>query len=73
MCCPARSDNTYFANNKQADFAVYFSAAFCFAHVEDNSFKLKLYNNWSLQAVNDISEFVMWNWVNQSNLFTFKN
>ena len=34
--CPARADNVYFANNEQA---------FCFAHVEHNLIKLKLYIN----------------------------
>ena len=31
--CPTRSDNVYFANNEKASLAV-FTAAFCFAHVE---------------------------------------
>ena len=42
--CPTRSENIYFANNKQAWIAV-FTAAFCFTHVEHNLTKLKLYNN----------------------------
>ena len=37
-------------------FQSVFTAAFCFAHAEYNLNKLKLYNNWSVQAVNDISE-----------------
>ena len=40
----ARSENVYFANNKQASTAV-FTAVFCFAHTEHNLVKIKLYNN----------------------------
>ena len=40
-CCPARSDNVYFANNEEASLA--FTAAFCFAHAKHNLIKLKLY------------------------------
>ena len=58
--CPARSGNVYFANNEQASLAV-FTAAFCFAFAEHNLIKLKLYNNWSAQAVNNILECAMWN------------
>ena len=47
---PIRSDNVYFANNEQA------SLAFFIAHVEHNLIKLRLYNNWSAQAINIISE-----------------
>ena len=47
---PTRSDNVYFANNEQASIAV-FTSAFCFPHAEYNLIKLKLYNNWSAQAV----------------------
>ena len=54
---PTRSDNVYFANNEQASLA--FTAAFCFAHAEHNLIKLKLYNNSSAQAVNNISESAM--------------
>ena len=57
---PSRSKNVYFANNEQASTAV-FTAVFCFTHAERNLFKLKLYNNWSAQAVNSISEWAMWN------------
>ena len=39
-----RSDNVYFAKNKQAPMAV-FTVVFCFAHAEHNLIKLKLYNN----------------------------
>ena len=46
---PTRSDNHYFAKNEQALLA--FTVAFCFAHAEHNLIKLKLYNNWSAQAV----------------------
>ena len=58
--CPTRSDNAYFANNEQASLAVC-AAVFCFTHVEHNLIKLKLYNNWSAQAVSSISECAMWN------------
>ena len=34
---PARSENVYFANNKQASIAV-FTAVFYFAHAERTSF-----------------------------------
>ena len=48
---PTRSDNVYFANNEQASIAV-FTAVFCFTHAENHLIKLKLYNNWLVQAVN---------------------
>ena len=38
--CLNRSDDIYFANNKQTMLA--FTAAFCFAHAEHNLIKLKL-------------------------------
>ena len=41
---PTRSENVYFVNNKQAWIEV-FTVVFCFAHVENNLIKLKLYNN----------------------------
>ena len=41
---PTRSENVYFANNKQASIAV-FTAVFCFTHAEHHLIKLKLYNN----------------------------
>ena len=42
---PTRSENVYFANNKQA-WIVVFNAAFCFTHAEHHlKIKLKLYNN----------------------------
>ena len=50
-----RSDNVYFANNEQTLLAV-FTASFCFPHAEHNLIKLKLYNNWSAQVLNNISE-----------------
>ena len=34
---------------------------FCFVYAEHNLVKLKLYYNWSAQAVNIISKYVMWN------------
>ena len=46
-----RSGNVYFANNEQASIAV-FTAVFCFTHAEHHLIKLKLYNDWSAQAVN---------------------
>ena len=45
--------------NEQALLAL--TDMFCFAHSEHNLIKLKLYNNWSAQAVNNISESPMWN------------
>ena len=66
---PTRSENVYFANNEQASIAV-FTAVFCFTHAEHNLIKLKLYNNWSAQAVNSVLYEIQ---RNQSNLPTFKN
>ena len=66
---PARSENVYFANNKQASIAV-FTAVFCFTHAEHHLIKLKLYNNWSAQAVNHVLREIQ---RNQSNLLTFKS
>ena len=50
-----RSGNVYFANNEQS------SLRFFVVHAEHNLIKLKLYNNWSAQAVNNILECAMWN------------
>ena len=58
--CPRRSENVYFANNEEVSILV-FTTAFCFTHAKHNLIKLKLYNNWSRQAVNNISECAMWN------------
>ena len=66
---PARSENVYFANNKQASIAV-FTAVFCFTHAEHHLIKLKLYNNWSAQAVNRVLREIQ---RNQSNLLAFKS
>ena len=66
---PTRSDNVYFANNEQASIAV-FTAVFCFTHAEHYLIKLKLYNNWSAQAVDSVLCEIQ---RNQSNLLTFKN
>ena len=66
---PTRSQNVYFANNKQASIAV-FTAVFCFTHAEHYLIKLKLYNNWSAQAVNSVLCEIQ---RNQSNLLIFKN
>ena len=41
---PTRSQNVYFANNKQASIAV-FTGVFCFTHAEHYLIKVKLYNN----------------------------
>ena len=41
---PTKSENVYFANNKQASIAV-FTAVFCFTLAEIDLIKLKLYNN----------------------------
>ena len=51
---PIRSHNVYFAKNDQG------SLVFFIAHAEHNLIKLKLYDNWSAQAVNSISECAMW-------------
>ena len=48
-----RSDNVCFANNEQA------LLLFFIAHAERNLIKLKLYNNSSVQTVNNISESAM--------------
>ena len=42
------------ANNEEASIAV-FTAAFCFTHAEHHLIKLKLYNNWSAQAVKAVN------------------
>ena len=63
---PPRSDNVCIANNEQA----FFTAVFCFTHVGHHLIKLKLYNNWSAQAVNSVLCEIQ---RNQSNLITFKN
>ena len=55
-----RLENVYFVNNEQALIAV-FIAVFCFTHAEHSLIKLKLYNNWSAQDFNSISECAMWN------------
>ena len=58
-----RSENVYFGKNEQV-----FTAVFCFTHVEYNLIRLKLYNNWSAQAVNRVLCEIQ---RNQSNLLTF--
>ena len=63
------SENVYFAKNEQASIAV-FTAVFCFKHAEHRLIKLKLYNNWSAQAVNSVLCEIQ---RNQSNLLTFQN
>ena len=49
---PIRSGNNdeHFDNNEQV------SLVFFVAHAEHNLIKFKLYDNWSAQAVNNISE-----------------
>ena len=66
---PTRSENVYFASNEQASIAA-FTAVFCFTHAESHLIKLKLYNNWSAQAVNSVLCEIQ---RNQSNLLIFKN
>ena len=50
-----RSENVHFAKNEQTSNAV-FTSVFYFTHAEHNLIKFKLHNNWSVQAVNNISE-----------------
>ena len=57
--CPTSLNNVYFANNEQA--LLVFTGMFCFAHAKHNLIKLKLNDNWSVQAVNNVSESAMWN------------
>ena len=66
---PTRSENVYFAYNEQASIVV-FIAVFCVAHAEHHLIKLKLFNNWSAEAVNSVLCEIQ---RNQSNLLTFKN
>ena len=56
--------------NKLARFTTRSDNAFCFTHSKHHLIKLKLYNNWSGQAVNSaLCEIQR----KQSNLLTFKN
>ena len=41
---PTRSDNVYFADNKQASIA-FFTAVFCLTNAEHHLIKLRLYDN----------------------------
>ena len=66
---PTKSENVYFANNKQASIAV-FTAVFCFTHAKNDLIKLKLYNNSSAQIVNNVLCEIQ---RNKSNLLTFEN
>ena len=66
---PTRSENVYFANNEQASITV-FTAVLCFTYAELHLIKLKLYNDWSAQAVNSMLCEIQ---TNQTNLLTFKN
>ena len=51
---PTRTENVYFANNEQASIAFSCIDMFCFTHAEHHLIELKLYNNWSAQAVNSM-------------------
>ena len=62
-----RLDNVCFANNEQA------LLVFFIAHAEHDLIKLKLYNNWSAQAVNSISECAMLNSSKPIKFLTFKH
>ena len=66
---PTRSENVNFANNEEASIEV-FTAVFCFTHAEHNVIKLKLYNNWSVQAVSSVICEIK---RKQANLLIFKN
>ena len=66
---PSRSQNVSFANNEQASIVV-FTAVFSFTHAERHLIKLKLYNNWAVQAVNSVLCEIQ---RNQSNLLNIKN
>ena len=59
------SDN----NNEQTSIAV-FTAVFCFTPTEHHLIKLKLYNNISAQAVNNVLCEIQ---RNQTYLLNFKN
>ena len=52
--CPTRSDNVCLAYNEQVSLAALFENA------KHNLIKLKFYNNWSAQAINNISESALW-------------
>ena len=70
---PTISENVYFVNHRQSLLPV-FTAVFHSTHAEHNLIKLNLYNNWSAQAVNSISECAIYeNQRNISNLLAFKN
>ena len=58
---PITSENVYFANDEQASIGVLFYTC---------PTSLKLYTNWSAQAVNSVLCEIQ---RNQSNLLTFKN
>ena len=60
-----RLKKVYFPNNEQV-----FAVVFCFTHAKHHLIKLKLYNNWSAQAVNSVQCEIQ---RNQLNLLTFKN
>ena len=66
---PTRSENVYFANNEEASIEV-FTAVFCFTRAEHNVIKLKVYNNWSVQAVSSAIREIK---RKQSNWLIFKN
>ena len=52
---PIKPDNVYFANYEQA------LLVFSNVHAEHNLIELRLYSNWSAEAVNNILASIMWN------------
>ena len=50
---PTRTENVYFGKNKHRLQSAS-TAVFCFTHAKHNLIKLKLYDNWSAQAVNSV-------------------
>ena len=57
-----RLENFRIAKIEYALLAV-FTNAFCFSHAEHNLIKVKSYSYWSAQAVNNILENAMSNWI----------
>ena len=50
--CATRSDHVHFANNEQPSFTAAF--IYCFGHAKHDLIRIRLYVNWSVQAVNII-------------------
>ena len=68
---PTRSENVYFAQQwTSIDCSLYCWTLQSFTHAEHDLIKLKLYDNWSAQAVSSVLCGIQ---RNQSNLLTFKN